>query len=111
MRIYENPAAGTLRGRGQPAGDWPDRFAEFDELLGHAWEIRRPTPTRLEVDLPATAGLAGRLADLFQREAACCGFFTFELTIVSGEALLVAISVTEGKTSVLDALAAGAGPV
>jgi hypothetical protein len=32
-------------------------------------------------------------------------------TIASEEALLVAISVTEGKTSVLDALAAGAGPV
>ena len=56
-------------------------------------------------------GLAAKLADLFQREAAYCGFFTFELTIASGEALLVAITVTEAKTSVLDALAAGAGPV
>jgi hypothetical protein len=111
MRIYENPLSGTLGDRSQPASDWPDRFAEFDELLGHAWEIRRPAPTRLEVDLPAAAGLAGRLADLFQREAACCGFFTFELTIVSGEALLVAIVVPERKTSVLDTLAAGAGPV
>jgi hypothetical protein len=111
MRIYESPLSGTLGDRSQPAGDWPDRFAEFDELLGHAWEIRRPAPTRLEVDLPAAAGLAGRLADLFQREAACCGFFTFELTIVSGEALLVAINVSESKTSVLDTLAAGAGPV
>jgi hypothetical protein len=111
MSIYENVARGTLRRPSLPAVDWPDRFAEFDELLGHAWEIRRPAPTRLEVDLPATAGLAGRLADLFQREAACCGFFTFELTIVSGEALLVAINVPQGKTSVLDALAAGAGPV
>ena len=110
MRSYESPL-GTVRGRSQPAGDWPDRFAEFDELLGHAWEIRRPSPTRLEVDLPAAVGLAGRLADLFQREAACCGFFTFELTIVSGEALLVAIEVSESKTSVLDTLAAGAGPV
>ena len=97
--------------KGRPALDWPDRFAEFDELLGQAWEIRRPAPTRLEVDLPAAAGLAARLADLFQREAACCVFFTFELTIDSGEALLVAISVPEEKTSVLDAMAAGAGPV
>jgi hypothetical protein len=112
MRSYENPVPPTaLRYRSRPAVDWPDRFAEFDELLGQAWEIRRPAPTRLEVDLPATAGMAGRLADLFQREAAYCGFFTFELTIVSGEALLVVISVTESKTSVLDALAAGAGPV
>jgi hypothetical protein len=111
LRSYESPLPGAVQGRGEPTGDWPDRFAEFDELLGHAWEIRRPAPTRLEVDLPATVGLAGRLADLFQREAACCGFFTFELTIVSGEALLVAIEVTEGKTSVLDTLAAGAGPV
>ena len=112
MRIYESPLPGAaLMGRSQPAVDWPDRFAEFDELLGHAWEIRRPTPTRLEVDLPASARLASRLADLFQREAACCGFFTFELTIVSGEALLVAIVVPESKTSVLDTLAAGAGPV
>ena len=87
------------------------RAGEFDELLGQAWEIRRPAPTRLEVDLPAAAGLAARLADLFQREAACCVFFTFELTIDSGEALLVAISVPEEKTSVLDAMAAGAGPV
>src|SRR3712207_3132972 len=111
MKSYESPFPGIVRGRSQPAGDRPDRFAEFDELLGHAWRIRRPSPTRLEVDLPATVGLAGRLADLFQREAACCGFFTFELTIVSGEELLVAIEVTESKTSVLDTLAAGAGPV
>jgi hypothetical protein len=103
--------ATSLTGSGGRAADWPDRFAEFDELLGQAWEIRRPAPTRLEVDLPPRVGLAGRLADLFQREAACCGFFSFELTIVSGEALLVAISVTDSKTSVLDALAAGAGPV
>jgi hypothetical protein len=112
MRIYENPVpAIALKDGSRPAVDWPDRFAEFDELLGHAWEIRRPAPTRLEVDLPAQAGLAGRLADLFQREAACCGFFTFELTIASDEALLVAITVAETKTSVLDSLAAGAGPV
>jgi hypothetical protein len=112
MRIYENPLPGrVLKDRGRPAVDWPDRFAEFDELLGQAWEIRRPAPTRLEVDLPAETGLAGRLADLFQRESAYCGFFTFELTIASGEALLVAITVTKAKTSVLDALAAGAGPV
>jgi hypothetical protein len=111
MSIYGNPAPAPAKDRSMPAGDWPDRFAEFDELLGHAWEIRRPAPTRLEVDLPARIGLAARLADLFQREAACSGFFTFELTIASEEALLVAISVTEGKTSVLDALAAGAGPV
>jgi hypothetical protein len=112
MRIFGNPVpARTVQHRSRPAADWPDRFAEFDDLLGQAWEIRRPTPTRLEVDLPATIGLASRLADLFQREAACCSFFTFELTVASGEALLVAINVTESKTSVLDALAAGAGPV
>ena len=109
MTYGNSEPARALKGR--PALDWPDRFAEFDELLGQAWEIRRPAPTRLEVDLPAAAGLAARLADLFQREAACCVFFTFELTIDSGEALLVAISVPEGKTSVLDAMAAGAGPV
>jgi hypothetical protein len=112
MTIHGRPEPATaLQDCSRPTVDWPDRFAEFDELLGHAWEIRRPSPTRLEVDLPATVGLAGRLADLFQREAACCGFFTFELTIVSSEALLVAINVTDSKTSVLDALAAGAGPV
>ena len=112
MRIYGDPvSAASLKDPSRPAADWPDRFAEFDELLGQAWEIRRPAATRLEVDLPATVGLAGRLADLFQREAACCGFFSFELTILDCEALLVAISVTESKTSVLDALAAGAGPV
>jgi hypothetical protein len=111
MSIHESAVPGTLRNRSRPTIDWPDRFAEFDELLGHAWEIRRPAPTRLEVDLPAAAGLAGRLADLFQREAACSRFFTFELTIVSGDALLVAIVVPERKTSVLDTLAAGAGPV
>jgi len=111
MRNYGKPVPTTaLNHRSQPAADLPDRFAEFDELLGHAWEIRRPTPTRLEVDLPARIGLAARLADLFQREATCCGFFTFELTIMSGEALLVTITVTESKTSVLEALAAGAGP-
>ena len=109
MTTYGSPEPRALKGL--PALNWPDRFAEFDELLGQAWEIRRPAPTRLEVDLPAAAGLAARLADLFQREAACCVFFTFELTIVSGEALLVAISVPEDKTSVLDAVAAGAGPV
>ncbi len=112
MRPYGHPVPPTsLKDHSRPAADWPDRFAEFDELLGQAWEIRRPTATRLEVDLPATIGLAGRLADLFQREAACCGFFSFELTILDSEALLVAISVTENKASVLDALAAGAGPV
>ena len=112
MRIYGSPVPATaMNDRSGTGVDWPDRFAEFDELLGQAWEIRRPTPTRLEVDLPAQAGLAGRLADLFQREATYSRFFTFELTIASGEALLVAISVTEAKTSVLDALAAGAGPV
>jgi hypothetical protein len=112
MRSPGNPVPATvLKDRSLPAVDWPDRFAEFDELLGQAWEIRRPAATRLEVDLPATPGLAARLADLFQREAAYCGFFTFELTMASGEALLVAITVPEAKSSVLDALAAGAGPV
>lgn len=64
--------------------------------------MRRPAPTRLEVDLSAYAGAAGR--DLAARESQCCSFFAFDFRAVAS-AVVMGVEVPPAFTDVLDAFA------
>ncbi|MFD6269834.1 hypothetical protein [Nocardia asteroides] len=84
-----------------PTVDRPIRVAEFDLLFAEgARAVRRPAPTRLEVDLSADAEAAGR--DLAARESQCCSFFAFDFR-ADGSAVVMGVEVPPAYTHVLDA--------
>lgn len=62
--------------------------------------MRRPAPTRLEVDLSADAEAAGR--DLAARESQCCSFFAFDFR-ADASAVVMGVEVPAAYTDVLDA--------
>lgn len=94
------PEACTL-----PTTEQPLRVAEFDELFRLVTEIDRPDPTRLQMTLlPAEPTVAAHAAELAAREARCCGFFTFTLT-VRQSALQITIETPPAHVGVLNALA------
>jgi hypothetical protein len=92
------PPACTL-----PTVEQPLRLAEFDTLFATGLEdLERPTPTLLQLRLAAELESTAR--DLTAREAHCCSFFTFTFTTNSDGSLLLAVTVTEPHTAVLDTL-------
>ena len=94
------PEACTL-----PTTEQPLRVAEFDELFRLVTEIDRPDPTRLQMTLlPAEPTVAAHAAELAAREARCCGFFTFTLT-VRQSALQITIETPPAHVGVLNDLA------
>lgn len=88
-----------------PTADRPLRVAAFDQLLTDAvLDTTRVTSQQLRLTLRPEPDIAARTAELAARETACCGFFTFTLT-VTGDRLLLDIGVPPTQTAVLDALA------
>ncbi|RTL70807.1 MAG: hypothetical protein EKK42_01600 [Pseudonocardiaceae bacterium] len=84
------------------AAERPSREREFDVLFaGAVAPPRRESPTRLLVRLPAGDAEAAR--HLAAREADCCSFFTFEVTVSARETLL-SVEVPPRHTDVLDRL-------
>ena len=93
------PAGCTL-----PTLDQPLRQEQFDDLFQTAVRsVERVGTGHARLDLVPEPAVASRAADLAMREAGCCSFFTFTLT-VSGEQLGLDIVVPPDHQAVLDAL-------
>lgn len=91
-----------------PSAAQPLRLAEFDDLFATAVRtVDRVDRTRLRLTLDPRPEVAARVADLAVRETDCCGFFTFTLT-AADEQLRLEVAVPQGRTEVLDGLAARA---
>lgn len=91
-----------------PSGERPMRLDAFEELFAVAVRsLARPEPTRLRFELVPGPTVAARAAELAAREADCCGFFAFALTVAQGRLVLEA-TVPRNRTGVLDGLAAQA---
>ena len=86
------PAACTL-----PTAERPLRASEFVDLLGTqviATHLVNNQHTRFE--LAPLPEVAARAADLFAREARCCSFFTFTLTIDANAARVAVVAPDDG---------------
>lgn len=93
-----------------PTVERPVRVAAFEALLSTCVvDVERPTAVRLRLNLTPTPDVAARVAELAAREAECCAFFTFGLTI-GPEQLILDVDVPTAQVAVLDALARGAKP-
>lgn len=57
-----------------------DRTAQWAELLSDV-VAREPTDTGLRLRLPSDPSIVARVADLAVREADCCAFFAFAITV------------------------------
>jgi hypothetical protein len=94
-----DPAPTAPRTGPDPAGWTPDdactlaraeqplRVAEFDDLFATSLTaVVRPTggQTRARLLLAGDTGLQERVQRLADAETACCSFFTFTLTVLSG---------------------------
>jgi hypothetical protein len=101
MELEWVPSSCTL-----PTVDRPLRVAEFDALFAAASRVERAAPGELRVALPLE--MAGTAATLAAREIGCCSFFTFTLTLSTGE-LSLGVLVGDPHTAVLDAIEARAG--
>src|SRR2546423_11744012 len=88
-----------------PTPERPVRLAEFGALFASVRSVERVAPTRLRLALAAGGEVAARAADLAVRETACCGFFTFTLTMTEGGTSLE-VAVPAGQVAVLDGFAA-----
>lgn len=91
-----------------PTEDQPLRVVEFDSFFSHdAVSLSWVSPNQLRIDVRADPAAASRAASLAVREAGCCSFFTFALTISAGAVDLV-VSTAETHATVLAALGARA---
>jgi hypothetical protein len=98
------PAECTL-----PLVERPLRAAEFDELFDTALrEVARLEPTLLRLTLDGSDRVAAATRELVTREAACCSLFGFTLTRTPDDLLQLEVRVPEGRSKVLDGLAAHA---
>lgn len=87
-----------------PTLDQPMRQEQFDDLFQTAVRsVERVGTGHARLDLVPEPAVASRAADLAMREAGCCSFFTFTLS-VSGEQLGLDIVVPPDRQAVLDAL-------
>lgn len=97
------PATCTL-----PTAEQPLRRAEFDDLFAQdVLSVNRVSPTQVRLELRSDAAVAARAAGLAVKEAGCCSFFTFDLTITDGTVLLT-VSTGQDHGAVLAALGARA---
>jgi hypothetical protein len=97
------PAACTL-----PTTDRPLRRAEFDDFLGEdVVSVNQQSPSEVRLDLRADPEIAARAAGLAAKEAICCSFFTFGLTIADGTVSMT-VSTKPAHAAVLAGLAARA---
>jgi hypothetical protein len=66
------------------APDTPEeRIAEYGRLFAHALVGRERTAEAVEFTFAAKPGVAEWVADLAKREAACCPFFTYNVTFTA----------------------------
>lgn len=85
-----------------PTAAQPLRLAEFDALFAAALrDVERVAPDRLLLSFAPHVEV--QLRDLLTREAACCTFFAFDVTVA--EDVLVEVAVPTQYREVLDALA------
>ena len=89
-----------------PTVEQPGRAKLFHDLVA-ASKVERPTDGHLRLGLEPTPEVAAHVADLAVREASCCLFFTFMLTIDS-DGLWLDVTVPERHSGVLDAMIAQA---
>ena len=90
-----------------PTGERGDRVSAWTELLGQAVEHESSTSgVRLRFD--ADPQLVSTLAELAVREAECCAFFAFTIT-VDARGVWLAVDAPPDGRPVLDALFATAG--
>jgi len=98
------PAECTL-----PSVERPLRAAEFDELFETALrEVVRREPTVLHLVVAGSDRVATATRELVTREAACCSLFGFTLARTPDDLLQLEVRVPEGRSNVLDGLAAHA---
>jgi len=71
----DTPIACTL-----DATEHVDRTAAWAELLTHVTG-RETTTTGMRLQFPSDPTLIGRVADMLVREADCCAFFSFAITV------------------------------
>ena len=76
------PVACTLDGAGQQGG-----LEEFRQLFADALVGRERTVEGIRFRFRNDAGIEHRVRDLARREAQCCAFFTFTITVAGGEVL------------------------
>lgn len=87
-----------------PTAEQPLRVAEFGELFSRdVVGLARPAGNVLSLGVRPDPEVAARAADLAVREAGCCSFFTFDLTISDGSVTLT-VRIDESHTEVLAAL-------
>jgi len=65
----------------------PERLAEYERLFSRALISRERTHDRVRFRFRAEDGIESWVRDLAAREKACCGFFTFTVTLSDGEIL------------------------
>lgn len=87
-----------------PTPERPLRAAEFDTVFARGLRTHHRDSPRL-LRLALDASVESDLADLIERESACCSFFTFSVRSEDGE-LLLDIGVPPGREDILDALTA-----
>jgi hypothetical protein len=80
----------------------PDRVNAWTDVLARATE-QESTATGIRLRFDPDSQLVSTIADLAVREAECCAFFTFTITVDSGGAWLAVDAPTEARP-VLDAL-------
>jgi hypothetical protein len=91
-----------------PTAERPLRAAQFRDLFDDAViGAERLDDTRLQLRLRRDREIAARAAALAAAETDCCSFFVFALTI-TGESLLLDVTVPAARADILDALAAQA---
>lgn len=97
------PSACTL-----PTVEQPLRRAEFDDLFsGDVLGVDQRSPRQVRLQLRPDAEVAARAASLAAKEAGCCSFFTFDLTIADGTVSMT-VSTEPEHATLLNALGARA---
>ncbi|HEU4946143.1 MAG TPA: hypothetical protein VFT31_03210 [Kribbella sp.] len=90
-----------------PTAERPLRVAEFDDLFTTAVrDVVRVEPTTLKLTLDRSSETRAR--ELAGRESSCCSFFGFDFTRSGDETVVMAVTVPDPQTAVLDAFAARA---
>ncbi len=90
-----------------PPRDARSQMAEWGALLTDAVARRhRVAPGRLDLHLRSDFDRVDALVDLARREAACCAFFDFSLSI-GPDALTLVIEAPDEAASILDEFTPG----
>lgn len=87
-----------------PTAAKPLRLAEFDALFStEITAVARASTTTAKFTLRPDPELAARVAKLSSREAQCCSFFEFTLTMTA-ERLEWTLRVPDAHTDIVDAV-------